>query len=242
MTKKVLNNIDHKNLTIDVRPSDAYGDYVNRALALSSEYSDLHKEFPILLHKNPETDELHAHVILGFEKDENLFIENGKWRSNYIPATMARGPFSIGYQQREKNGEVFRETVVMIDESNPRCSADEGEVVFLEHGGESPYLDYIRKVLHVIDSGMKSDQMFFALLQELELLEEVSITINLTETSQISFKNYYTVNQERLAALDGGGLEKLNKAGALGLTFFLVSSLGNFNKMIELKNAKMAAD
>ncbi len=241
MKNKILNNIDHKDLTIDIRPGSAYGDHINRALALSSEYSDLHKEFPILLYKDPESSEMHAHAILGFEKDENLFIEKGEWLSNYIPATMARGPFSIGYQHRGENGGDFSETVIMVDESNPRCNADVGEPVFLEQGGESPYLEHIKKVLQVIDSGVKADRLFFSLLQEMELLEEVAITITLTETSHINFKNYYTINQGRLATLSGDNLEKLNKAGALGLVFFLVSSLGNFSRMIELKNAKAAA-
>ena len=79
---------------------------------------------------------------------------------------------------------------------------------------------------------------FFGLLQKLDLLEPVSIKISLTEEKQIAFNGYHTVNQERLANLDGSSLLELNRAGVLSLVFFMASSLGNFQKLIELKNAR----
>ena len=115
---------------------------------------------------------------------------------------------------------------------------ENGEAVFLEHGGESPYLEYIRKALQKIEDGMRADRFFFSLLQKMDLLEPVSIKISLTEEKQIAFNGYHTVNQERLANLDGSGLLELNRAGVLGLVFFMASSLGNFQKLIELKNAR----
>jgi hypothetical protein len=43
-----------------------------------------------------------------------------------------------------------------------------------------------------------------------------------------------------LAQLDGDSLEKLNKMGLLGIMYFALVSLGNFNKLITMKNKKMA--
>lgn len=239
MTGKILNNIDHKALKVDTKPDQRYGDMVNRALALAAEYTDLHKEFPILLYKDPKTEEFHGHAILGFEKDENLFIENGEWKTRYIPATMARGPFSIGYQKREQDGRESVESVVMVYENDPRCGVENGEPVFLEFGGESPYLAYIKKTLKMIETGLDLDKLLFNLLQECELMEPVSIKISLDENRQITFNDYYTINEEKLVSLDAGKLVKLNRSGLLGLIYFVLSSMGNFQKLIELKNAKL---
>ena len=238
MTKKILNNVDHKDLRIDTRPDTRYGDFVNRALVFSTEYIELQREFPILIWQNTASQAFESHVILGLERDENLFIENSEWQSRFIPATLARGPFSIGYQRREQHDGESAEVVVMVDEDHPRCGVEAGEAVFLEHGGESRYLEYIKKVLQKIEDGLRADAVFFGLLQKLDLLEPVSIKISLTEEKQVNFRGYHTINQERFANLDGSGLLELNRAGVLGFVFFAASSLGNFQKLIELKNAR----
>ncbi|MDH3371751.1 MAG: SapC family protein [Gammaproteobacteria bacterium] len=238
MTTKILNNIDHKDLKVDARPNKRYGDYVNRAAVLTTEYSDLHKQFPILIYKSDETQELASHAILGFDKDENLFIENNEWQTQWVPATLARGPFSIGYRSREERGEESTETLIMVDEENPRCGVDDGEAIFLEFGGETPYLEYVRKVLKTVETGLHVDKLFFGLLQELDLLEPVSIKITLTAEKAVDFNGYHTINRNKLANLDGDSLQKLNAAGVLGLIFFIISSLDNFEKMIALKSAR----
>ena len=241
MNKKLLNNVDHKDLRVDIRPRRRYGDFVNRALVLSTEFVDLHKEFPILIHKDEKSGQPAAHAILGLEKDENLFIADGEWQTQFVPATLARGPFSIGYQHVEINGEESTEIAVMVDENDPRCGAEGGEAVFLEYGGESPYLEYVKKALQKIEDGLHADKVFFGLLTELDLLEPVSVKLTLSEEKQVGFSGYHTVSQAKLAALDGDALQKLNAAGALGLVFFLASSVGNFQRLIALKNARASS-
>ncbi len=236
MTNKILNNVDHKDLKIDLQPGERYGDLVNRVAIVATEYSDLHKQFPIFIHKNTETGELASHAILGLEKDENLFVEDNEWQVQYVPAMLARGPFSIGYR---KDGEDIADVLIMVDEEHPRCGT-EGEPVFMEFGGETPYLEYIKKVLKTIETGIEVDKLFFSLLEELDLLEPVSVELMLTSEKQINFNGYYTINQPKLWELDGDSLIKLNKSSVLGLIFFMISSADNFEKMIELKNRKDA--
>ncbi len=241
MANKILNNVDHKDLKVDIRPQAS--DRVNRARVLSSEYADLHKIFPILFTREPESGEWMGHAILGFEKDENLFLDEDGWRSDFLPAALARGPFSIGYANPGTNdaGGDSPAPMIMVDEDDPRCGAEAGEAVFLEFGGESPYLEHIKKVLGTIDNGLKADETFFALLNELELLEPVAINVTLSQQKQVSFKNYHTINKDKLAGLDGEALVKLNSGGFLGLIYFASSSLGNFQKLIEMKNAALDA-
>ena len=46
--------------------------------------------------------------------------------------------------------------------------------------------------------------------------------------------------QEKLAQLDGDNLAELNQYGVLSLLYFVLSSMGNFQTLMELKNAKSA--
>lgn len=236
----LLSNVEHKDLRVDSRHCAIYGDNVNRALAFSVEFDELHKEYPILFHKDPESREFHAHAILGFDRDENLFLDEKGWTGHYVPAILARGPFLIGFQDQEINGKVQKEPVIHIDMDNPRVGVDGGQAVFLPMGGDSPYLENVMRILQVIHQGAVFDKNVFLTLEEMELLEPVSIEVTLSNIDQISFHDYSTINREKLTQLGGEDLEKLNKSGLLSLAYFALSSLGNFNKLIELKNMKSA--
>src|SRR6185295_19798432 len=95
MPPTMLSNDQHRSIAVDTRARPEYGDMVNRAVALSAEFNELHREFPLLLRKTNEAPGFVAHAILGFEKDENLFVEGERWITTFIPATLARGPFSL---------------------------------------------------------------------------------------------------------------------------------------------------
>jgi hypothetical protein len=238
MTTTLLSSEQHLTVTVDTRAMREYGDLVNRSIAWSSEFNELHKEFPILLHKSGDTGEFIGHAILGLDKDENLFVEGDRWITSYIPATMARGPFSLGYVRRAEDDQQPPDIKVMIDDQHPRLRAT-GLPVFLQLGGEAPYLEGIKRVLQVIDAGMRVDKLLYPQLLALGLLEEVNIRVALSEETQYNFTGYYSVNQEKLAALNGEQLVQLNRSGLLGVVYFLISSLGNFQKLINLKNAKI---
>jgi hypothetical protein len=88
----VLNNVDHKNLKVDTQLESTLN--VNRSLVYATEIGDLHKEFPLIFHKNSETGQTQLHAILGLERDENLFVGEHGWTTRFVPALLARGPFS----------------------------------------------------------------------------------------------------------------------------------------------------
>lgn len=236
----LLNNVEHKDLRVDASLSADYGDNVNRALAFSGEFGDLQKEYPILFYKDPKAETFQAHVILGLEKDENLFLGDQGWQGHYVPAVLARGPFMIGFQEREVEGKKVKEPVIHIDMDNPRVGSDKGQPLFLAYGGDTPYLEKMMQTLQVIHQGAALDERLFSTINEMELFEPVNIEISLSNIANVNLRDYYTINKDKLAQLDGDSLEKLNKMGLLGLMYFALVSLGNFNKLITMKNKKMA--
>jgi hypothetical protein len=238
MTLSILTSDQHRSIAVDTRARPEYGDTVNRAVALSAEFNELHREFPLLLRKTEEAPGFVAHAILGFEKDENLFVEGERWITTSMPASLARGPFSLGYVRAEDGDEAKAGLKVMIDEQHPRLRAD-GQPVFLPLGGETPYLQGIKRVLQVVDAGLRADKLLYRELVAMDLLEQVKIQISVFPELRYDFSGYYTINQEKFAALDAERLHRLHRAGLLGLVYFLISSLGNFQKMISLKTARL---
>ena len=238
MAISILTNDQHRSVAVDTRARPEYGDVVNRAVALSAEFNELHREFPLLLRKTEEAPGFVAHAILGFEKGENLFVEGDRWTSTAIPATLARGPFSLGYIRAEDGGDAPADIKVMIDDQHPRLRPG-GQPVFLPLGGESPYLERVKRVLQTVEAGLRVDRVFYRELVAMELLEEVKISISVFAELRYDFTGYYAINQQKFAALDAGQLLKLHQLGVLGLVFFLMSSLGNFQKLVNLKIARL---
>jgi hypothetical protein len=209
-------------------------------MVYATEIGELHKEFPLVFYKQPETGQTQLHAIFGLAKDENLFLGDNGWTTRFVPALLARGPFSLGYKKPEDANSQQQDPVICIDLEDPRVSTENGEDIFLQFGGEAPYLNYVKKALQAIDSGMQFDKTLFSLVESMDLLEPVSINIKLSNVEEVNFSDYFTVNQEKLAKLDGASLAELNQYGVLSLLYFVLSSMGNFQTLMELKNAKSA--
>jgi len=234
----VLNNIDHKDIKVDTRPES--NKKVNRSTIYATEISELHKEFPLVFYKHPDSGQTQLHAILGLEKDENLFLGASGWTTRFVPALLARGPFSLGYKKTENDGDEPADPIICIDMDDPQVNKEFGEDIFLEFGGEAPYLNYIKKVLQTINSGVQFDKTLFTLVESMDLLEPVAIQIKLSNVEEVNFSDYYTINQDKLAQLSGENFSKLSQYGVLSLLYFVLSSMGNFQQLIALKNAKSA--
>jgi len=241
MTNHVLlNNIAHKDLKVITRSSAEFGDNVHAVLTFPTEYGDIQREYPILFRKDAESGELHSIALLGLAKGENLFLDESGWNASYVPGIIARGPFLIGFQDQEVEGEVRREPVIHVDMDNPRVSESGGEAVFLEHGGNTPYLEHIAAILRGIQEGLALSKAMFAAFASHDLIEPVNIEADVLEDVKYVLKGFYTINQDRLAHLDGEALEKLNKAGFLQGAFLVVASLNNVKKLIDMKKRRLA--
>lgn len=241
----LLNNVEHKDLKVKTSYSTAFGDNVASTLTFPTEFGDIQKEYPILFQKNRETGRYQSIVLLGFKKGENLFLEDNSagtksgWNANYVPGVIARGPFLIGFQDQTSQGGLDREPVIHIDVDNPRVSVDEGEPLFREFGGMSPYLEKVSNILRGIHEGMVINDAMLAAFESYDLIEPVTIKIELINGEKYSLEGNFTISEERLRNLSGSALEQLNKVGFLQGAFLVISSLGNVKKLIDIKNAKL---
>ena len=234
----ILNNIDHKDLTICTEKSVALGDAVNKSIVFPFEFKQLQRHYPIFFQKNASNEQTVAVALLGFENDENLFLTDTGWAVNYIPLAIERAPFLIGYQDVQENGETIKQTIIHLDMDSPRVNTPNGTAVFLPHGGNSEYLNRISSILKTIDEGQASTAAFMEMLNEFNLLEPVNVDIQLSNGSNNRLSGYYTINEEKLYALTGEVLETLNKGGFLMLIYMVIASHANLADLIERKNDK----
>lgn len=245
MTQPVLlDNVTHKDLRVRTGHAAEFGDDVNLVLVFPTEFVFLQREYPILFRKDSK-DEYQAVALLGLDKGQNLFLDANGWNGRYVPAILQRGPFVIGLHAQGADGSTpgtnDREPMVHVDLDHPRISTTEGEPIFLKHGGHSPYLERAGRVLKLIWRGAELVRPMFAAFEAAALIEPMDVEVNLDGRTKYTLPGFFTINQERLDALDGAALERLNRQGFLQLAMLVAASLGNMHWLIELKNRRLAA-
>lgn len=241
MTNAVLlDNVSHKDLRVRTGYSAEFGDNINLAPVFPTEFTFAQREYPILFRRNPKGD-LEAVVLLGLDKGENLFLDDHGWNARYVPAIQRRGPFLIGLHPNEDGASDSNELMVHVDLDHPRISKTEGAPVFLQHGGNSPFLERATRMLQMIAHGAEFASPMFTAFEEAGLIDEMVAEVNVNDGVSYKLPDFLIINQDRLAALDGKTLEHMNQLGYLQLAMLLVTSLGNVNWLIELKNRKIAA-
>jgi hypothetical protein len=234
----MLNNIAHKDLRVIQRYGAKFGDNAGTVLVFPTEFEDVQREYPIFFRKDPATGDYQSVALLGFEKSENLFLREERWDAKYIPGVIARGPFLIGFQA---DSEGRTNPVIHVDLDHPRISESEGEPIFMPKGGNSPYLDHVATVLGGIREGLEISKAMFAAFTEADLIETVQLEVKPTADKSYSLTGLLTINQQKLAALNGAALEKLNSAGFLRGAFLVTASMNNVKRLMALKRQRAAA-
>jgi hypothetical protein len=231
----LLNNVDHADLRVVRRFGAATGDGINQTRVFPSEFEWLQREYVILFRNDPDGG-YQSVALLGLDRDENLFLDGDAWNARYVPAVQARGPFSIGLHRQGPAGD--REPRVNIDLDDPRVSRDEGEALFLPHGGAAPCLTAANQALSTVFSGLEMVAPMFAAFTAAGLIEPVTIDISVAGGGRYEMEDVHTISRERLAGLDGAMLERLNREGWLEHAVHVAASLGNLDHLIALKNRK----
>lgn len=228
-----LDNVQHAALKLRRGHGARFGEAVNQVAVFASEFAQVQREYPILFARTPE-GALQAVAILGFDRDENLFLDGERWDASYVPALLSRRPFSIGVEGGEP--------VVCVDLADPRIAAEgePGEPVFKPHGGNAPALDAALEALRTLQSGAAAAPAMTAVFDELGLVEPVRLQVQFDEHTGIDFDGYLAVVPEKISGLDGAALERLNKAGLLDVAVFAAASLGTVPRLIARKRRKLA--
>lgn len=229
----LLNNIDHKDLRVVTARGAAYGDNVMSALTFPDEFRTLQAHYPIVFRKLDDGTGFEPLALFGFQEGENLFLEDGRWDAFDLPLTVERQPFMIGV-----DGE---QLMVHIDLDSPRIGGAEGEPVFLPQGGSTDYLERMNSTLLAIHQGLQRSRAFIQALLEHELLESFVFDVELDDGSNNRLWGFYTIHEERLAALDGAALARLHGAGFLEPIYMVLASLSNLRQLVERKNRRHAA-
>ena len=234
---QMLNNVDHANLCINTDRSPELGDNLWYVPTFPAEFRNLQRCYPIVFSKSDDSNQMQAVALLGFEAGENLFVDDQGWHAPYIPLNILRQPFLIGRQQNLQGSTDSEELVVSVDMESPRLS-EEGSPVFLEHGGNTEYLEQVNSILQVINQGSQRNAAFADMLLGMDLLESFVLEVQLDDGSDHRLAGFYTIKEDALRELTGDDLVILNNNGFLEPIYMVIASMSNLPSLIELRNAR----
>jgi hypothetical protein len=234
MTRLVLlNNVEHRDVRVITRHSVELGDGVMYTFTFPAEFRNIQAHYPIVFTRLGE-DRIVPVALFGFRENQNLFIDGDQWDASYLPMLHDRLPFFVGTGPNGK--------VIHLDMDSPRVSRTDGQRLFMEHGGNSEFLEQVTRVMGTIDEGMEAMPGFIAALQEHNLLESFVLDIQFRDGTQHRLAGFQAIQEERLAKLDGAALAKLHERGYLQAIFMVIASLSNFRALIDRAEKLDAAD
>jgi hypothetical protein len=113
--------------------------------------------------------------------------------------------------------------------------------VFLDQGGHSPYLQRVVRLLSALNDGHAISKVMFDAFVAQDLIAPVELEVKITGTEPVNLQGFYTLEREKLAALDSAKLFELHRSGFLHGAYLVLASHGNLNKLINRKVKRVQA-
>jgi hypothetical protein len=230
-----LNKEVHKDLKIGPNETGfSFAKNTNSVLISGMEFVHAAKEYPIIFIK--AGDRVLPVALLGFRKDENLFIdEAGVWDAKYIPAFVRRYPFVLAEAPDDTNADSEadgKRLAVCIDETFPGLNKDEGKPLFADDGQPTELLDNAIKFLKEYQAQYQRTEIFVNRLNDLDLLTGYTASAELKDGEKLSLSGLMVVDEKKLMALDKKEAMELFRSGELGWIYAHLFSLSNMNAVV----------
>ena len=234
---QILNNVEHADVKIRLDRAAKYGDDVMFCMTYPFEFRLALAHYPIVIYKSVDTEAIYPVALFGFEEGENLFLSEHGWEARYIPIMVQRQPFSIGFQQQPGSNE--KQKIITFNPLHPRVNSEQGEAVFNEHGGYTPYLEQVVKMLESIDTGHVQNRMLMEALKKHDLLEPTTIAITLNDGSSYELVGFHTIADDKFEALSAEALDELNQQKLLLPITMIIASMSNLGDLVTRRNRKL---
>lgn len=208
---------------------------------LATEIAFAASEFPVIFSATGNEGEYLPLAVMGLKAGENLLLNDKNLLSTrYVPAFVRRYPFVLG---GSKDSDMM---AVCIDEDSKCFSQDgsKGARLFQDDGSHSDFLKDIVEFLKDYQFRAEMTRNFTKKLHELDLLEPMSANISFKdkEDANINLGGFFVVKREKLKAISDADALDLFKKDGLELIYAHIQSLSNFNRLIDIMSAKLAAE
>lgn len=227
MYKKLeaINKNEHKNKGVEEIKDFAYSKKLINAPIAISEFFEACKNYLIFFAKDKDK-KWFASILLGYKEGENIFVdEKGVWKElHYIPAFVRSYPFLLVNQESKK------ELILAVD-SEHLSEKKDVKKLFNEKGENSEFLNSVLTFLNQFHADSLSTAKFIEQLDNLELLEEKSVTITKNKDEKYNLNGFFIVNEQKLKDLNEDKKKEICLENLYPLITAHLISLSNIQKI-----------
>lgn len=195
------------------------------------EFAQAATSYPIVFVKEPESSQYRSVVMLGLESGENLYLKEDKWQAIYVPQALSLVPFSLGLDpDKEKT------LTSCIDLDSPFVGEDKEHALFDAEGNETDFFKNIHDQLGRLYENELTNQKFFEVLTEHNLIQELEIVVNFADGQSKKLVGVFGINEKALADLKDETVLEFHKAGTFMPIHAMLASAGQINRLAQLRN------
>lgn len=231
-----LNSQSHRDVRVAAARASASYAAVNAVSVVPREFPRLLAHYPIFFTKSAEPGQFEPAALLGFSRQENLFLMDGRWDADYVPLQIQRQPFSVVPRPGEGAQGPQPALDVALDLNSPLVQTQEGERLFQDDGQATKFLQNITSMLSALVSGSREAYAFAGRLAELNLIEPVRIEIGFVDGSDTKLEGLYRISSAVLKALPAAQLAELRDREFLEWMYFQMASLAHVSALLARKN------
>lgn len=160
---------------------------------LVNELQELQREYPIALFRAADTGKLSMHALTAFEEGSNHFIQENKWKAQYIPLFVYCHPFSVALSN---DGDAS----LLIDPNHPAFE-NGTEPLFHSDGTYNRYTQSVMQAMQKVHQGQQQTAAFLDFLETHQLTESISISFTSAEGKTVKKNGIVTVKSDAFLSL-----------------------------------------
>lgn len=215
--------------------------HMNSVPLLATEIALAAAEYPIIFSATGNEGEYLPLAVMGLKDGQNLLLnESNILSARYVPAFIRRYPFVLG-------GSKDSDMMALCLDEDSKCldqNGVKGSRLFQDDGSHSDFLNDVVEFLKDYQYRAELTRTFTKKLHELDLLEPMSANISFKakEAENINLGGFFVVKREKLKTISDADALDLFKKDGLELIYAHIQSLSNFNRLIDIMSAKLAAE
>lgn len=213
---------------------------LNSMFISAVEFGDACLEYPIVFvraGKDPQTgrDEIAPVAVFGLTQGENLFVRDGLWHAEYVPAVLRAYPFAIAPVAQDNYAVCIDTAWAGFD-----ATGAQGTPLFEADGAPSAYTREMQTFLEQIETEVQRTRLACRRIVELELLRDMRFDATLPDGQKLSVDGFLAVDEAKLTGLTDAQVVELHRSGISGLLHAHQVSLRNMKRLLHRRSQHTA--
>lgn len=220
-----LTQDQHKDLRI--LPKFSVEILENRHVAplMLQEFTAAAPFYPIFFLKAGDAEVYNPVAVFGLQESQNLFLQDGEWKGEYVPAGIRAYPFTLAQANDDQ-------LILCVNEQADNVSRTEGQALFDAEGKATEFFDGINSFFKdYIDANTVSRNILNQ-ITEMGLFKADGLQYRDLAGNERRLNGFHVIDREKFDALSDEQFLQLRKFGVLPAIYAHFSSLERIGVLI----------